>query len=108
MNVLSNKFGKRSQAFALHLVFCNFHCVDKTPGVTHPMASGPAGDLKVADLTGWIDAEAANIPTARGPYRKMVDEISNRDGAGQSVKPAPVSAVARWCAKSAGNSQWRW
>jgi hypothetical protein len=52
-------------------------------GVTTAMASGFVETvMRMADGVGPIDASAARIPTVRGPYRKKVDEISNRDTIG--------------------------
>jgi hypothetical protein len=41
--------------------------------------------MKMTDVVGLIDAEAAKVPTVLGPYRKKVDEISNRGTPDASV-----------------------
>jgi hypothetical protein len=35
--------------------------------------------MNMADVVGLVDAKAAETPMVRGPYKKKVDEISNRD-----------------------------
>ena len=107
MNMFSNKFEKRSHAFALGFVFYNFAAIRRPLGATPSGAPGlVAAVLKTAAVVGLIRAETAEILTMRTLSEKG-DEIPNSDTAGPAMKPTPVSAVARWCEKSAGNPRWR-
>jgi len=70
--------------------FYNFCRVHMTLGATPAMAAGLVETvMKMADVVGLIDAEAAKIPTVRGPYRKKVDEISNSNR-------GTIEAADRW------------
>ena len=78
MNAFSKKFENRRHVLALYFIFYNLRRVRNTLGVTPAMASVLVEIVtKMADVVGLINAEAAKIPTVRGPYRKMVDETSN-------------------------------
>jgi hypothetical protein len=56
----------------------NFCRVHKTLGATPAMAAGLVDKvLKMTDVVAMIDAEAAKVPSVRGPYKKQNAEISN-------------------------------
>jgi hypothetical protein len=82
-NAFSKKVENNCHALALYLVFYNFCRVQKTLGVTlgvNPAtAAGVANSvMKMSDADALIDAEAAKVPAARGPYKQREAEISTK------------------------------
>ena len=77
-NAFSKKFENHCHALALYFVFYNFCRVQKTLGATPAMAAGLVDRvLHMKNVVEMIDAQAAKIPTVRGPYKKRDAEISN-------------------------------
>jgi hypothetical protein len=78
-NAFSKKFENHCHALALYFVWYNFCRVHKTLGVTPAMAAGVRETvMKMTDVVALIDAEAAKVPSLRGPYKKRdAVEISN-------------------------------
>lgn len=71
MNMFSNKFEKRSHAFALGFVFYNFAAIMRPLGATPSGAPGLVeAVLKTAAVVGLILAETAEILTMRNPIGK--------------------------------------
>jgi IS1 family transposase len=79
-NAFSKKLDNHCNALALYFLFYNFCRKHKTLGMTPAQAARITDEVLTAeDIVRMIDA--ANVPKARGPYRKVVNgngaEISN-------------------------------
>jgi IS1 family transposase len=76
-NAFSKKLDNHIHALALYFVFYNFTRIHKTLRMSPAMAAGVTDRLwSLDDVIAKID-ELAPAPTARGPYKKRGDEISN-------------------------------
>ena len=79
MNMFSNKFEKRSHAFALGFVFYNFAAIRRPETAWRDALGGRLeAALKTAAVVGLIRAETAEILTIRTPYRKKVTKFQTQ------------------------------
>lgn len=78
-NAFTKKLENHGHAFALYAVWYNFVRIHKTLRMSPAMAAGVSKTLwSMDDIVGLIEqAEGAQGPTTRGPYKKRAPEISN-------------------------------
>lgn len=78
-NAFTKKLENHGYAFALYAVWYNFVRIHKTLRMSPAMAAGVTQTLwSMDDIVGLIEqAEEAQVPKKRGPYKKRAKEISN-------------------------------
>jgi IS1 family transposase len=73
-NAFSKKIENHAHAVALHMMYYNFVRIHKTLRVTPAMAAGVADRLwEIGDIVALIEADEANQPRKRGPYKKRTE-----------------------------------
>jgi hypothetical protein len=82
-NALSKNVENNCHALALYLVFYNFCRVHKTLGATLGVSPATVAGvanavMKMSDADALIDAEAAKVPAARGPYNSVKQRFQLR------------------------------